>query len=434
MRAPMRYLSDLLARPFVRNVMTVAGGTAVAQGVWLIFIPLLTRLYDPAAMGAYGMFASIVAIAAPIAALGYPIALVLPESRKEAITLSLLSLSAALISSSIALVLIVILSENITAFFGSAALGNFLLLVPLAMFLSSLQQVAYNWSIRLERFHAIAKVAILQALFINVARCALAIFSPTAGSLIAIATAAPLVYARMLGGRLTNVIEAARQTKWSLAEMLRVARLHRDFPLYRAPQMMLSALSEGLPVLILGSVMGPAAAGFYALAALALQAPVSLIGKSVDNVFYPAFQASARQGDALAKTFLKVVGGLALTGLPLFAIVVIFGKPLFAFVFGAEWARAGEYATWLAVWLYFMLVNRPCIGATSVLKMQRIFLIHTIFTLAARAAALLVGVWYFSDALLAIALFSIVGGLSCLSLIALVILKIQHRQPQDDLL
>lgn len=427
----MRYLRDLLARPFLRNVMTVAGGTAAAQGIWLIFVPVLTRLYDPAAMGAYGMFASIVAIAAPFAALGYPIALVLPESRNEAITLSLISIISAFFSSSLVFLLIVFLHETIKVFFAADQIGGLLLLVPVVMFLTSLQQVAYYWSIRQEKFHSIARVGVLQAIFINVTRCGLAIFSPTSGSLIAIASLAPLVHARMLAGRLANVVKVARQQQWTLAGMLRIARQHRNFPLYRAPQMMISALSEGLPVLILGSVMGAAAAGYYALAALALQAPVSLIGKSVDNVFYPAFQAHARQEGPLAKTFLRVVGGLALIGLPLFAIVVLFGQPLFALVFGAEWARAGEYASWLAVWLYFMFVNRPCIGATSVLKMQRTFLIHTIFTLAARAVALLAGVWYFSNDLIAIALFSMVGGISCISLIILVLFQIQKITPEN---
>jgi O-antigen/teichoic acid export membrane protein len=131
---------------------------------------------------------------------------------------------------------------------------------------------------------------------------------------------------------------------------------------------------------------------------------------------------------ALEATFLRVVGGLALVGLPPFAVVFLFGEPLFALAFGAEWARAGEYASWLAVWLYFMLVNRPCVGATSVLNMQRTFLVQTVFTLVARAASLLIGVWYFSNDLLAIALFSLVGGISCVSLIVLVLVRIRNEQ------
>lgn len=424
----MKGFRGLLARPFVRNVVTVAGGTAAAQGVWLVFIPILTRLYDPVAMGVHGMFASIVAIAAPFASLGYPIAIVLPESREESVTLSMISILSAFASSSVMFLLILLLYGNIETYFDMSEIGLLILLVPLCVFLTSLQQVAYNWAIREERFRFIAKVAVWQAIFINIARCGLAFLSPTGGSLIAVATAGPLVYARMMAGELVGVVRAVRAQRWSMSDLWRVARLHRDFPIYRAPQMVVSAVSEGLPVLVLGSTMGAASAGFYALAALALQAPVSLIGKSVDNVFYPAFRSHSLQGTSLEAAFLRVVGGLALVGLPPFAVIFLFGEPLFALVFGAEWARAGEYAGWLSVWLYFMLVNRPCIGATSVLNMQKTFLIQTICTLAGRAAALLIGVWYFSNDLLAIALFSLAGGISCVSLVVLVLLRIRDEQ------
>ena len=406
----------------------MAGGTAAAQSVWLIFIPILTRLYDPVAMGVHGMFASIVAIAAPLASLGYPIAIVLPESREDSVTLSIISILSAFMSSSVMFLLIVLLYRDIETFFDVSGFGLLIMLVPLSVFFTSLQQVAYNWAIREERFRFIAKVAVWQAIYINIARCGLAFLSPTGSSLIAVATAGPLVYARMLTGKPGGVIRAVRARKWLTAELWRVARLHRDFPIYRAPQMVVSALSEGLPVLVLGSTVGSASAGFYALAALALQAPVSLIGKSVDNVFYPSFRSHSLQGMALEATFLRVVGGLALVGLPPFAVVFLFGEPLFALAFGAEWARAGEYASWLAVWLYFMLVNRPCVGATSVLNMQRTFLVQTVFTLVARAASLLIGVWYFSNDLLAIALFSLVGGISCVSLIVLVLVRIRNEQ------
>jgi hypothetical protein len=75
-----------------------------------------------------------------------------------------------------------------------------------------------------------------------------------------------------------------------------------------------------------------------------------------------------------------------------------------------------------------MLVNRPCIGATSVLGMQKIFLVHTVCTLAARAAALVIGVRYFSNDLLTVALFSVVGGISCISLIVLVFWRLRNER------
>ena len=41
-------------RPFVRNVVTVASGTAASQAIVMAFSPLITRIYGPEAFGLQG--------------------------------------------------------------------------------------------------------------------------------------------------------------------------------------------------------------------------------------------------------------------------------------------------------------------------------------------------------------------------------------------
>ena len=62
------------ARPFVRNVAAVAGGTATAQLIGILFSPLITRLYGPEAYGIQGVFMAIVAVGSSFAALSLPLA------------------------------------------------------------------------------------------------------------------------------------------------------------------------------------------------------------------------------------------------------------------------------------------------------------------------------------------------------------------------
>lgn len=406
----------------------MAGGAAGSQAIWLIFVPILTRIYDPVAFGVHGVFASIVTIAGPLASMAYPIAIVLPEKEDESIAISIVSIISALALSLLSIIILFFSCGFLERYFDLSDMGGLIFLLPPAIFFANLQQVSYNWNIREQRFKFIAKVAIAQSLFINLARCGLGLVYPTAASLVGVAAVGPLVHARMLSAGWRDVFRSLSAQKWSVSDLWRAARRHADFPKYRAPQMIVSAVSESLPVLVLASVIGSASAGLYALATLALQAPVSLIGKSVDNVFYPQFRSQSQQGLPLRPAFLRVIAGLAIVGLPPFAFVFFFGPQVFALVFGAEWARAGDYASWLALWLYFMLVNRPCIGATSVLGMQKIFLVHTVCTLAARAAALVIGVRYFSNDLLTVALFSVVGGISCISLIVLVFWRLRNER------
>ena len=77
---------------FVRNVLTVASGTAVAQAIAMALSPVITRLYGPEAFGQLGVFTSTVSLFAPAEALTLPIAIVLPERDGEAKQLVKLSM------------------------------------------------------------------------------------------------------------------------------------------------------------------------------------------------------------------------------------------------------------------------------------------------------------------------------------------------------
>src|SRR5690625_4203888 len=81
---------------FARNVALVATGTAGAQAITMAFSPVITRLYGPEAFGLLGTFAATLAIVTPIAALTYPIAIVLPKKDDDARGIAKLSLLLAL--------------------------------------------------------------------------------------------------------------------------------------------------------------------------------------------------------------------------------------------------------------------------------------------------------------------------------------------------
>src|SRR5699024_264533 len=82
----------LTKKPFIRNVVVLASGTAAAQMISMLLSPVITRLYGPEAYGLMGTFMAIITIMGPIAALTYPIAIVLPKKDSDARGLIKLSL------------------------------------------------------------------------------------------------------------------------------------------------------------------------------------------------------------------------------------------------------------------------------------------------------------------------------------------------------
>ena len=69
---------------FLKSVILVASGTAGAQVINLLASPIITRMYGPDAFGLLGTFIAFLGVLTPIAALSYPLAIVLPSSDREA--------------------------------------------------------------------------------------------------------------------------------------------------------------------------------------------------------------------------------------------------------------------------------------------------------------------------------------------------------------
>src|SRR5699024_5384018 len=106
-------IQQLFQKNFIRNVILLATGTAGAQVVTVLASPFITRIYGPDAYGVLGTFTAMANIIIPVAALTYPIAIVLPKKDKEAIGIVKLSLIVTFIISAISLIVLMIFNEQI---------------------------------------------------------------------------------------------------------------------------------------------------------------------------------------------------------------------------------------------------------------------------------------------------------------------------------
>lgn len=269
----------------MRNVAIVATGTAGAQAITMAFAPFITRIYGPEAFGLLGTFIAILAVLTPIAALTYPIAIVLPKSDADAKKIARLSIIIAFSIALIASIILLLAGDWVVNILSLQAISGFLLLIPIAMLFSAFQQVLTQWLIRKKQFQITAKVAVMQSLIINSAKTAVGWLHPVGAALIIIATIGQVIHALMLWTGVRTKTEAQPNEDQSTSTARELAKHHRDFPLYRAPQAALNSLTQGLPVLVIAGFFGPAAAGFFTLTKSMLAAPASLVGQSVGNVF-----------------------------------------------------------------------------------------------------------------------------------------------------
>lgn len=414
----------------VQNVIILATGTASAQAIGMAFAPIVTRLYGPEAFGQLGTFMALVGVITPVAGLTYPIAIVLPKEDSHARGIGKLSICSSLILSIFLALIFVFNDKYIIDLFGIQSIRQYILLIPILIIFSTFLQVYQQWLIRKKRFNIIARVVIILTLIINCAKTGVGLFKPIPSVLILLSTISIGLHAAILGyfARLSKSGESQQKKEELKTSLLDLAKTYYDFPLYRAPQVFINAVSRNLPVIMLASFFGLTSAGFYTLSRTVVGMPSRLIGKSVGDVFYPRITQAAHDGEDLTYLIFKATFILAVIGFVPFSLIVLFGPWIFSFIFGNEWVTAGEYARWLSIWLFFALMNRPSIAAIATLSLQGFFLKYEIVSVLLRISALLTGCYLLSNEYAAIILFCFSGVFLNLFLIAFTLYKSKENK------
>ncbi|MDM1695101.1 oligosaccharide flippase family protein [Thiopseudomonas alkaliphila] len=377
-----KQLQKIWQNRLVKSVLVVASGTAGAQAIGMAFVPFITRTYGPEVYGTLGAFIALTGVLTTLAALAYPVAIVLPKSDSKAKALVKLSLLIAATISLLVFITLWLAGDWILPKVGAASLMGFMFFIPLVMFFTACQDISQQWLIRKKAFKGIANISIAHSIINYGSQTLAGLYAPLAGVLIGIhsfSIAVRSLLTGFVGRKLVNKEDADK------VPLKQVAYEYRDFPMYRAPQVVLNAASQSLPVLMLATFFGPAAAGFYVLARTMLGIPSTLIATSVQNVFYPYFNETINNNENAFPLLFKATLILAAIGVWPTLIVFLFGGYIFGFVFGSGWEEAGCYAKWISFWVLSLLVSRPAISIIPIIKKQKWFLKYEIYSLFFKA-------------------------------------------------
>lgn len=402
-------LSKVLSSPFLRNVATVASGTAIAQAITVLASPILTRLYGPEAFGIFGVFAAVAGVIAVGSTMQLDMAMVLPKQDNDAVNLLSLSFLLSWATFALSLAVLSFFQQPIAVAMGFPNYAGYTWLLAFVMLGSVNVQILSHWAVRTKQFFLISLSAIVVAIVASLFKIGAGFLDFGVGALIVGAIIGYVVHACLLARSLPLKQWRVILPSVNREQILRVVKAHSDFPLYRTPQVVINSFSSNLPGILLASLFSPAVAGFYFLAKRVLKMPAGLISESVRKVFYPKAAEIAHVGGDLRFAVIKATLGLAGVGLvPLF-VILVFGPRLFALVFGEEWRIAGDYARWLALWVYFAFINVPSVTAIPVIGRQRIFLAYEIVYSFIKATAIIGVAFITSDEVKAIAAYALVG-------------------------
>ncbi len=360
------------ARPsFLRNVMTMLTGTVVAQAIPMLAAPVLTRLYAPADYGEYAAFMLVATALSALASARLELAIMLPEKEHEAASLLVLCL---LIAGGVSLVLFLVVlfaGDGLPEAFAGSKIGDAVRLLAPMIALQSGFQVLNYWLLRKQRFRLLSISRVFRALAIAGANIAFGLLLVPRG----------LVFSTLIGQTVATGILAGQVAyedrvalkgfDFKLAR--RLAVLHREFPLFSLPAELLSTLAGQLPVMLLDKATG----GLFAFVQMVVNAPLSFVSGAVFDAFKERATRDYREQGTFRPIFTKLAKTLVLLGIAPLLVLVLFGPPLFALVFGEAWRMGGEVARILAAMYFLKLLASPLSYAFNVVGRQREdFILH----------------------------------------------------------
>ena len=391
---------------FLSNLAILVSGTAIAQAIAWIATPILTRIFAPESFGVLGVFVSVVALLTVLGTLRYDQAILLEQNEEAASRILTLCLIISTCVAALALAVTIVLSGPLGDRNPESQIFDFLIFMPLLVLASGVRAVANMWSIRSKRFTEVASSAVLQTgCRVTVQLMAGLLGAGTAGliggALVGTTVAAVFLTTYVLkDGYLKHLGRLDVRATWYLAKR------HYRFPLYSAPTALLERVGKRGPVILLAIFFSPVVAGYYWMTFAILVHPVRLLTRNTRKAFYQRAVEISRKRKSLAPLFIKSTCTLGLVPILPMACLALFGPPLFEFVFGSEWRKAGEYAQWLCLIPIATLMRVPSIELSPIYNQQgQVLIIQTVHTIA-RVAAILIGALS-GDDLLAIALFSI---------------------------
>lgn len=342
-----------------RGVLAIAGGAAGGQLVAVAASPILTRLYSPEDFGVFSVLLSITVTLGSIGALRYELAVVLPESDRDALSLVFVGLVSAAAIAVLGTVAVAFLGSDVAGAFGQTALMPWLWFVPAMSALMASYLLMNQVAVRQRRYAASGRRVFLQSSIGAVGQIGLGATGFGAGGLLAgfglgqLAASASLLRGSGMGA---GVARAAL----SRHSLRAVAKRYRRFPLILAPSGLINVLGLQAPILLMAYLYGPAVAGWLGMTQRVLAIPMALVGAAIGTVYVGelsrAWRADPRRAEAM---FLRSTRILSLVAVPITIGLVVLGPWLFSFAFGSEWAESGEYARALAIALAAQLVVSP---------------------------------------------------------------------------
>lgn len=382
-------------RNFLKSVVTLLSGSAFGQILMVLALPLLTRLYTPDDFGALAVFSALLVILSVLSTLRLEIAIAVAKTEQEANILTVLALSfsvlcglltAAVLYTPIIYSLIEIKLPRLIAY---------LWLIPIGVFLTGSYNTLQYWMNRHKEFLYISRTRITQSVMAVSVQVSFGFYGLTPLGLL-------LGYIFSVGGGafflLKKILQTHSTSRWcsSFREIKNVLYTYRKYPQYATLESLANNAAIQLPLIIIAFYAVSAEAGYLLLAMRVMQAPLTMLGSAIAQVYISHAKDEHHKGN-LQNFTIEVATNLFKFGVGPLIFIGSTAPLLFPLLFGETWTRAGTLVCWMTPWFVFQFISSPISMSLHILEHQLLALCLQLFGFFLRVGSLFIAITYFNN-------------------------------------
>jgi O-antigen/teichoic acid export membrane protein len=378
---------------FTQNVFIVSGGKVLVTIIGFVFIPILSRIYNPEAYGNFSIYYAIVTLLVTLFTLSYPSAFVIAKNEKTFYNLIVVSLISLFSFTTITFFAFIFFGQEINNSLIIFENPYYLLLIPVGILLNGCIELFAPWIIRRKLFIFSSTIGVGHNFLIRVFNLIIGIFASNisygliignqAGRLLAVFSYFSRYYFKERKSFLKDI---------SIRNMIRTAKEYRNYPFYFLPSKLVNNLRNQAAIYFIGLGFGKSALGNFSIAASVLNIPIQIFSNSMSTVFIKkANDIYVSNKENLPLFILELLTRLFLIAVVPFAILSVYGEDLITLFLGDQWILAGKMSALMGPYFFTLLIISPVISILQVLKKERQLFLFNFTGLLLNVLALLSG-------------------------------------------
>lgn len=365
------------ASPFIKNVITLVSGTALAQIITASAYPISARLYTPEDFGTLELITATFSILASIACLKYEQGITLPKNDSEGYLVFKVSVIINLIFSTFLLVLVSLFSNIFASWLGKPSIQPYLFVIPFLVFFTSFFFSIRYYAIRQKEFKVIAQISVIKAFWGSGVQIILGLFQLNIiGLIISQICSSSLAnfsaYKKLISPDLTP-LWSPQKNKYQY-----ILKKYIDFPKYSVPATLANSLVLYGSGIFVYKYFSADILGQFAVANRLLSMPLILVGNAVSDVFIQKASEEKNNLGNVKESFIAILTPLVI--LSVFgSFIGYFVMPtMFPYLLGDSWAQAGQYASMLIILFSIRFCSTPFSSLFIIFDKQNWNLVATI--------------------------------------------------------